>query len=244
MASPMKALIVEDDVPLARNVQAGLRQHGISASVISDAADPQLPGAARSADVVILDVMLGGERDGFQVCAALRGLGTTTPILMLTARDAVPDRVRGLESGADDYLVKPFALEELAARLRVLLRRNKHDAVTPLDAGNLHFDPRGRAATVDGTLLRLTEREVALLEFLMRNLGSALAQTHIFEEVWAQDAGTASNLVEVYVGRLRRKLAEAGAGVAITALKRQGYRLEVLPGGGAGERGAAGGRDA
>jgi DNA-binding response OmpR family regulator len=186
--------------------------------------------AARAAplDVVVLDVMLPG-RDGFEVCRAMRSRRLSTRILMLTARDSVDDRVRGLEAGADDYLVKPFALRELVARINALGRRHLPDRNSILTSGGISLDTSAHVCTVGDHVIDLTMKEFAILEHLMRNPGRVVTRGQVLEHVWNYDFEGGRNLIEVYIGRLRRKLATAGGTDPITTVRGLGYRLEARP---------------
>ncbi len=222
----MRVLIVEDDLRLATVLRRGLTEEGCAADVVGDG-----PGAVAAAvgarfDVVTIDVMLPGPQDGFQVCAELRRRRVGTPVLMLTARDAVEDRVRGLEAGADDYLAKPFAFVELLARIRALARRHLADRAAVLAAGPLRLDTAARELRVLDRPVPLTGKELSILEVLMLHPRQVLARSQIEERVWTYDFEGQSNLVDVYVGRLRRKLAEAGGGAPIATLRGQGYRFD------------------
>jgi two-component system response regulator MprA len=158
-------------------------------------------------DAIVLDVLMP-DPDGLEVCRRLRAAGDRTPVLMLTARDAVPDRVKGLDAGADDYLVKPFALEELGARLRALLRRSGDAATETLKHAGIELDPAGHTVARDGQPIELTRTEFVLLELLMNHPRQVLTRGQIFEHVWGYDFGPTSNSLEVYIGYLRRKLGE------------------------------------
>ncbi len=221
----MRLLIVEDSAELAASLHRGLEEMGMAVDTAGGEEEALAAVAAARYDVIVLDVMLPG-RDGFAVARELRRRRTAAPILMLTGLGTVEDRVRGLESGADDYLVKPFALRELVARLRALSRRHLPDRTAVLEAGRLRLDTGAHRATVDGTEVALTAREFAVLEFLMLNQGLLLSRERILENVWDFDLEDGHNLVEVYVGRLRRKLAGAGAGDPITTVRGAGYRFE------------------
>jgi two-component system OmpR family response regulator len=225
----MRILIVEDDARLANMLRLGLLEEGFGVDVLADGRDAIEAAQGTAYDVVTLDVMLPGRQDGFQVCAELRRLRVRTPVLMLTGRDAVADRVRGLEAGADDYLVKPFAFVEFLARLRALARRHLADRSAVLEAGSIRLDTSARELTVRGTPVRLTTRELAILEHLMHHPRRVLSRTQIEEHVWDYDFDSASNLVDVYVGRIRRKLASAAAGEHIVTLRGAGYRFDPEP---------------
>lgn len=179
--------------------------------------------------MITLDIMLPGSMDGFDVCVALRQRRVRAPMLMLTARDAVQDRVRGLEAGADDYLVKPFAFIEFLARVRALARRHLQDRASVLQAGTLRLDTTARELTVRGRPVRMTGRELAILEYLLLHPRQVLSRTQIEESVWNYDFEGSSNLVDVYIGRLRRKLTAAGAPDHITTLWGLGYRFDAEP---------------
>jgi DNA-binding response OmpR family regulator len=179
-------------------------------------------------DVVVLDVMLPGS-DGFEVCRAMRGRRLSTPVLMLTARDSVDDRVRGLEAGADDYLVKPFALRELIARIKALARRHLPDRNSVLKTGQISLDTSAHQCRVGDHVVELTLKEFAILEHLMRNPGRLVTRGQVLEHVWNYDFDGGRNLVEVYIGRLRRKLAQAGVTDPIATVRGLGYRLEARP---------------
>ncbi len=222
----MRVLIVEDDQRLARLLAAGLRDEGVSADVVTSGDQAVAAALATPFDVITLDVMLPGGRDGFEVCSELRRRRVRTPVLMLTARDAVGDRVRGLETGADDYLPKPFAFVELLARIRALARRHLDDRQAVLQAGRLRLDTASRLATVDGAALALTNKEFAVLEYLLHHPRQVISRTQIEEGVWTYDFEGGSNLVDVYVGRIRRKLAAHGAEALIVTVRGAGYRLE------------------
>jgi len=221
----MRALLVEDDVKMARSLRRGLEREGYAIEVAEDG-----EGALRRAredefDVVVLDVMLPG-RSGFAVCQELREAGRWVPVLMLTARDAVEDRIRGLDAGADDYLVKPFSFGELLARLRALVRRGPSERPAVLTAGDVTLDPAAHLVSRGGVAVELSSREFALLEFLMRHPGEALSRTRILEHVWDYNYAGFSNVVDVYVGYLRRKLERPFDRSLIRTVRGVGYALE------------------
>ena len=225
MLAPMRLLIVEDDAELAANLHRGLEELGMAVDTAADGDEALAAAAAARYDVIVLDVMLPG-RDGLAVAEELRSRRTTTPILMLTGLGTVDDRVRGLDGGADDYLVKPFALRELVARLRALARRQLPDRTAVLQSGSVRLDTGAHRAEVAGTAMALTAREFAILEFFLLHQGQVLSRGRILENVWDFDLEDGDNLVEVYIGRLRRKLAGAGAGDPITTVRGVGYRFE------------------
>ncbi len=224
----MRVLVVEDDRRLARALLRGLREAGLRADAVATADDAlDAVGSTTTYDVVVLDVMLPGGRDGFSVCAELRQRGLATPVLMLTARDSVDDRVRGLEAGADDYLVKPFAFRELVARIRAVTRRHQPLQPAVVEVGGLRLDADAWTVTIGGNPVAMTPKEFAILELLMQNAGRLLTRSQIEEHVWDTDLHTESNLLEVYIARLRRKLAAGGAPDLITTIRGAGYRLEA-----------------
>jgi len=222
----MRILLVEDDPRLGASIANGLVEAGMAVDVVTSGQQAIRTGSATSFDVVILDVMLP-DVDGFQVASRLRASSVETPIIMLTARDAVADRVRGLEVGADDYLTKPFAFAELLARVRALARRHLHDRTGVMQSGNLQLDTSARRVTVDGTEVQLSNKEFAILELLLLHPGSVLSKRQIEEHTWNYNFLAESNLVEVYVGRIRRKLAEARATGRVTTIRGAGYRYDT-----------------
>jgi DNA-binding response OmpR family regulator len=222
----MRVLVVEDDRRLARTLMRGLREAGLRADAVGTADEAVQAASSTSYDVIVLDVMLPGGRDGFSVCSELRHDGVTTPVLMLTARDSVDDRVRGLEAGADDYLVKPFAFRELVARIRAVTRRHQPPKPSVVEVGDVRLDADAWTVTIAGQPVALTPKEFAILELLMQNAGRLLTRGQIEEQVWDTDLHTESNLLEVYIARLRRKLAAGGATDLITTIRGAGYRLE------------------
>jgi DNA-binding response OmpR family regulator len=225
----VRILIVEDDPRLARSLRRGLEEEGYGVDAVRDGEGAIAAAAGTEFDALVLDVMLPGRWDGFGVCAELRRRDHDVPVLMLTARDGVEDRVRGLDSGADDYLVKPFAFGELLARLRALTRRHLGLRSPVLDAGPIRLDTVARSVTAAGQELGLTVKELAILEYLMRHPNQVVTKSQIEEHVWNYDFHASSNLVEVYVARLRRKLLGAGAGDPIVTLRRAGYRFTPEP---------------
>ncbi len=222
----MRILFAEDDPRLGALVTRVLREEGHVVEWVrdGDAAVAQL--ADGGFDLAILDVMMPG-RDGFRVAAGQRARGDAVPILLLTARGTVDDRVRGLDAGADDYLVKPFAMPELLARVRALGRRPSATPSETLRAGVVALDTRARRASVGERRVDLTAREYALLELFLRNPGVVLSRTQILDRVWSYDYDGASNVVETYVRYLRRKLG-ASSGM-IRTVRGMGYRLDESP---------------
>jgi DNA-binding response OmpR family regulator len=224
----MRVLVVEDDRRLARALLRGLGEAGLRADAVTTADEALAAVASASSfDVIVLDVMLPGGADGFSVCSELRQRGVGTPVLMLTARDSVDDRVRGLEAGADDYLVKPFAFRELVARIKAVTRRHQPPPPAVVEVGDLRLDADAWTVTIAGQPVAMTPKEFAILELLMQNAGRLLTRSQIEEHVWDTDLHTESNLLEVYIARLRRKLAAGGATDLITTIRGAGYRLEA-----------------
>jgi two-component system OmpR family response regulator len=216
----VRVLIVEDDLRMASLVRRGLTREGLSADVAGTGEDALWMAEAHDYDAVVLDVMLPGI-DGFETCRRLRAQGIWAPVLMLTARDSVADRVAGLDAGADDYLVKPFAFAELLARLRALARRGDPERPAVLEVGGLRLDPATRRAWCGGGEIPLSAKEFALLETFMRRPGEVLSRLHLLEHAWDFAYENRSNIVDVYVRRLRRKL---GNGFLET-VRGSGYRL-------------------
>jgi two-component system OmpR family response regulator len=223
----MRLLLVEDDDKLARALARGLRHEGYAVDLAADGDAALTSAAVWGYDAIVLDVMLP-RRDGLAVCAALRERGCWAPVLMVTARDQVPDRVRGLDAGADDYLPKPFAFDELLARLRALLRRAPAERPARLEVGDLVVDPATRAVTRAGTAVELTAREFAVLEYLARRAGDAVTRTELLEHVWDENWLGSTNVVDVYVGYLRKKLEAPFRRPLIRTLRGVGWSL--LPG--------------
>jgi len=207
----MKILVVEDEEKIARALQRGLEQERFSVEIALDGAAGLAAAEADEYDVIVLDRMLP-EMDGMEVCRTLREAGNKTPILMLTAKDQVRDRVAGLNAGADDYLVKPFAFEELLARLHALLRRPSQTTDVVLKVADLELDPASFTAKRAGRLIKLSAKEFALLEYLMRNEGQVLSKEKIIDHVWEYDADVLPNNVEVFIGYLRRKVDQPFSG--------------------------------
>lgn len=222
----MRALIVEDEPNIAAYLDRGLTEEGYAVDVAYDGDDALDWAAAAEYDVIVLDVLLPG-RDGFSVCSELRARGLKTPILMLTARDAVDDRVTGLDSGADDYLVKPFAFKELLARLRALARRQGESKSTELCVADLTLDTLTRTAQRGDRRIELTAKEYSLLEYLMRNPGRVLSRTQIAEHVWNFDFYSQSNVVDVYIRYLRRKIDDGFEHKLIKTIRGTGYLISA-----------------
>ncbi len=220
----MRVLVVEDEARMARLVKRGLEEEGHAVDVAADGPDGLWMATENPYAAIVLDVMLPGF-DGFELCRKLRTAGVWVPVLMLTARDAVGDRVRGLDAGADDYLVKPFSLLELAARLRALARRDDRARPAVLETDGLRLDPATKQAWRGNSELRLSPKEFALLELFLRHPGAVLTRSQILEAVWdfAYDGG--SNVVDQYVAYLRRKIDLPFGRRDIETVRGMGYRL-------------------
>jgi two-component system OmpR family response regulator len=221
----MHILLVEDELKMARALRRGLEQEGHSVDSTTDGDDALSRGVEFEYDAIVLDVMLPG-RDGFAICRELRARDRWAPVLMLTARDAVEDRIRGLDAGADDYLVKPFAFGELLARLRALVRRGVSERPAIITVGDVELDPAAHTVTREGRVVDLSVREFSLLEFLMRHAGEVVSRTRILEQVWDVNYDSFSNVVDVYVGYLRRKLELPFGRSFIRTVRGVGYVVE------------------
>jgi two-component system copper resistance phosphate regulon response regulator CusR len=220
----MRILLVEDEPDAAQMLAKGLREKSYAVDVVMDGATAVYQASVNDYDLVILDVMLP-LKDGFEVCRELRAEGLTFPILMLTARDAPPDRVAGLDTGADDYLIKPFDFHELLARLRALLRRGPMLRPDTINIADLVIDTRARQIRRGGRQIELTAKEYALLEYMARRAGEVVSRAEIAEHVWEENFDPFSNLIEVYVQRLRRKIDESREPRLLRTRRGEGYML-------------------
>ena len=220
----MRVLLVEDDSRIAHFVAKGLREQAYAVDVAATGGDALYQVAVNTYDVVVLDVMIP-EPDGFAVCKELRQTGHRMPVLMLTARDAVEDRIEGLDCGADDYLTKPFEFRELLARLRALLRRPNALQPSRLSVDDLVVDTGGQTVSRNGRAIPMTTKEYALVEFLARNAGRVVGRAEIAEHVWDEEFDPFSNLIEVYVNRVRRKIDPKGAKPLLHTRRGAGYVL-------------------
>lgn len=218
--------MVEDDRQLAAVLQRTLREEGMVADAVHDGEAAVAAGVATDYDVILLDVMLPA-LNGVEVVRELRSRRVSSPILMLTARDAVDDRVRGLDAGADDYLVKPFAVREALARIRALTRRRLTDRTIRLVAGPIEVDAAAHEVSVLGRRVNLTAKEYSILEYFVHNQGRICTRDQVIEHVWSYEFEGDPNLIEVYVARLRRKLAAAGAADPFVTVRGVGYRFEA-----------------
>jgi two-component system, OmpR family, response regulator len=222
----MRILVVEDEPKMAALVRRGLIEEGHAADVAGRGEDAVWMAEAHAYDAIVLDVMLPG-MSGYDACRRLRGAGVWTPVLMLTARDAVEDRVAGLDAGADDYLTKPFSLAELFARLRALIRRGDVERPTELVVGDLRLDPASRRVWRGETEVQLSPKEFALLETFMRRPGQVLSRLQLLEHAWDFAYENRSNVVDVYVRYLREKLDRPFARNSLETVRGAGYRLSA-----------------
>ena len=220
----MRVLIVEDEPKMAALIRRGMRAEGVNADVVTRGEDAVVQAGSSAYDAIVLDVMLPG-MDGYDACKALREQGTWSPVLMLTARDAIEDRVRGLDGGADDYLTKPFSFAELMARLRSLARRGPVERPAVLEVGDLKLDPATRQVWRGRSEIRLSAKEFALLETFMRRPGFVLSRSELLERVWDYDYENRSNVVDVYVRYLREKIDRPFGTATLETVRGAGYRL-------------------
>ena len=221
----MRILIVEDDRKVANFLKQGLKEELYAADVCHDGDEALYLAEVNQYDLIILDVMLP-KKNGFEVCRELRGRSIHTPILMLTARGQIEDKVRGLQEGADDYLTKPFAFEELLARVQALLRRTQDYKANIMRVGDLELNPVSRKVTREGKAITLTGKEYALLEYLMRNKGRIITQSMIIEHVWDMNYEGMSNVVNVYINHLRDKIDKGFTVKYIQTVRGMGYRID------------------
>jgi two-component system, OmpR family, response regulator len=224
MVVRMNVLVVEDEVKMAALIRRGLSEQGLNVEVA--ASGETAVGMARSGgyDAIVLDVMLPGI-DGFETCRLLRQEGLWSPVLMLTARGALEDRIAGLDGGADDYLTKPFSFAELLARLRALIRRGQSERPAILEVGDLRLDPASRQVWRGEAEIELTAKEFVLLETFMRNPGHVLSRTQLLDQAWEYDFEHRSNVIEVYVRYLRRKIDLPFDVRSLETVRGAGYRL-------------------
>lgn len=221
----MRILLIDDDRKAARVLARGLQEEGFVVDVAHSAEEGDEEAFVNDYGVILLDRMLPG-MDGLSWCKALRARGCATPVLMLTARDALSDRVEGLNTGADDYLTKPFAFDELIARVRALLRRSDLSRPTVMTVGTLALDPVSHVVTQDGMKIDLTHKEFALLHILMRHAGEVVSRARIAEQIWKDDLLAIDNLIDVHMGNLRRKIDPASP-PWIQTVRGRGFRLSA-----------------
>lgn len=226
----MRILVVEDDRAIASVLERSLKEESYAVDVASDGIEGEWLAMENNYDCIILDVMLP-RKDGFAVLSTLRSSGIETPVLMLTAKDQTQDKIHGLDKGADDYLTKPFSLDELFARVRALLRRKQNDYVgTVMEVGHLKIDPSRREVTRAGQKIDLTTKEYSLLEYLARNAGTVVTRNQLSEHVWDMNFEPNSNVVDVYIGYLRSKIDKGFDDAMIRTVRGHGYMLDG-PGG-------------
>ncbi|MEE8378562.1 MAG: response regulator transcription factor [Candidatus Aminicenantaceae bacterium] len=221
----MRILIVEDDKKVAAFLQKGLREEQYAVDVCRNGEDAVYEAQVNPYDVIILDIMLPG-KDGFTICRELRENNVLTPILMLTAKDSLEDKILGLSEGADDYLTKPFSFEELLARIRALLRRSQDYKTGSLKVADLELDPLRRTVQRGGKPITLSGKEYALLEYLLRNKGIILSQSKIIDHVWDRNYDGTSNLINVYINHLREKIDKDAEVKLIKTVRGQGYKID------------------
>ena len=221
----MRILVVEDEKKIADFVKRGLREEGYAVDVAYDGKEGYLLASANDYDIIILDLMLP-QMDGVTVCKKLREAKVKSPIIMLTAKDTVQDKVIGLDSGADDYVTKPFSFEELLARMRVVLRKEEARGATKLQAADLVLDLVAHKVARGGNEIELTTKEYALLEYLMRNAGTIVTRTMISEHVWDIDFDTFTNVIDVYINYLRNKIDHGYKKKLIHTVRGRGYLLK------------------
>lgn len=220
----MRILIVEDEKKIAELIKRGLKEEGYASDIASDGQGGLFLATTNQYDVIILDIMLP-KIDGIVLCERLREKKITAPIIMVTAKDAVSDKVKGLDSGADDYITKPFVFEELLARVRALLRKRDAHTATKLQVGDLVLDLLAHKVTRQDKEILLTAKEYALLEYLMRNAGSVVTRTMVSEHVWDINFDTDTNIIDVYINYLRRKIDDGFKKALIHTIRGRGYTL-------------------
>ena len=224
----MRLLLIEDDTRISHFLVRGLSEEGFAVDTAADGEDGAFKAGDSAYDVIILDVMLP-KKDGWEILRSLQGRAQRPPVLVLTAKDDVADRVRGLDAGADDYLVKPFSFDELLARLRALLRRPRQNVDWVLRVGRLVVDRATRRVRWDDRKVELSSREFQVLEYLAQHPGHVLSRTRLYEHVWNEQMEPMSNTIDVHVKEIRRKLAAVGATRVISTVRGAGYRLEPEP---------------
>jgi DNA-binding response OmpR family regulator len=224
----MRVLVVEDEPRLSASLRTGLEAEGFAVDLAPDGGEALWYARENEYDVILLDIMLP-VLNGYKVCQTLREEGDWTPVLMLTAKDGDWDQIEALDTGADDYVTKPFSFDVVLARIRSLVRRGRTERPVNLSVGTLVLDPARKTVTRDGEAVTLTARELSLLEFLMRQSGNVVTKQQILNNVWAFDFEGDSNIVEVYIGRLRRKIDRPFGREDIETLRGIGYRLRERP---------------
>jgi DNA-binding response OmpR family regulator len=226
-ANIMRVLVVEDERRLSSIIKRGLIEEGYAVDAVYDGEEAQYMAETTTYDIIILDIMLP-KKDGIAVCKDLRAKKINTPILMLTARDSVEDRVKGLDSGADDYVIKPFAFSELLARIRALLRRESLSKTPKIQVGGLLLDTLTREAWHGDRKIDLTTKEYSILEYFMSHPNMVITRTMLEENAWDYEYDSMSNIIDVYIRRLRRKIDGEGEDSLIQTVRGAGYRLKPL----------------
>ena len=221
----MRVLVVEDEQKIAQFLKKGLTEKGYAVEAVADADAALARLEASPFDLIILDLLLPGSRDGLELCREVRARGVPAKILMLTARDTVENKIEGLDAGADDYLVKPFSFRELMARLRALLRRTETPEPGPLTWGDLTYDPEAREVARGGEVIRLTAREGALFELLLRRRGRVVPRSEIQARIWEDAYELSTNIIDVYINALRKKIDAGGREKIIQTVRGVGYRV-------------------
>ncbi len=224
----MNVLVVEDEERIAQFLRKGLAEKGYAVETVNDADSAMARFETETFDLVILDLLLPGSRDGLELCRALRARGVRSKILMLTARDTVENKIEGLDAGADDYLVKPFSFRELVARLRALARRTEVEEPGPLAFGDLTYDPESREVFREGERIRLTAREGALFELLLRRRGKVVSRSEIQARIWEDSFDLSTNIIDVYINALRKKIDSGEREKVIQTVRGVGYRLRPV----------------
>jgi len=225
METGMRILVVEDEPRMASVIARGLREQSYAVDVAQDGDDGLYQCSINDYDLIVLDVLLP-QRDGYEVCRELRARGAATPVLMLTARAAVDDRITGFEAGADDYLTKPFSFRELLARIHALLRRDSHLLPDEIEIGDLIINSSSHRVSRAGSSIQLTAKEYALLEYLARRSGQLVSRADIAAHVWDNDFDPFSNTIEVYMNRLRKKIDDGHLTKLLHTRRGEGYILE------------------
>jgi len=223
----VKVLVVEDEEKIAQFLRKGLTEKGYSVEAVKDTDAALERLSAGAYDLIILDLLLPGSRDGLDLCRELRTRGVRSKILMLTARDTIENKIEGLDAGADDYLVKPFSFRELLARLRALLRRTEIEEPGPIAFGDVTYDPESREIEREGERIRLTAREGALFELLLRRRGKVVSRSEIQARIWEDSFDLSTNIIDVYINALRKKIDGGEREKMIQTVRGVGYRLRV-----------------
>ncbi len=222
----MNILIVEDNEQMVSLMQTGLKKQGVVSDAVRDSSEALSRIESFDYDLIILDIMLPGDMDGFDVCREMRKRGIETPIIMVTARESVQDRITGLDAGADDYLPKPFSLAELLARIRALVRRGRSLDQPVLEAGGLVLDPAKHTVERDGNPIMLSKKEFRLLEYMMRNKGRVVSRTMLIEHIWGYNIDYTSKVVDVYINYLRKKIDKGFKVNLIRTVRGVGYMIK------------------